>query len=1141
MNNTHKTWLRTFIPWLLFVISLTVTVWVWYVLQTNRTQTTYDHFESRVEHVKFAIDKRMAAYEHVLHDGVSLFATLPSVERQHFHNYVSRLQISEYYPGIRALAFSQRLRAAEKSAHIAKVRAEGLPNYSIKPEGQRDEYLPLVYLEPLAEEFKRGLGFDVFSEPIRRAAALKARDSGQAIITNKLVLAIEKQGDTTPGVVMYFPVYRQVGPLETVAQRREALLGFIASGFRLKELMQDIVGHNKLDINFEIYDGTQLSADSLLYQDTPTEGHYQAKIVQVAQLKIAGRAWTIRFSTLPEFDKNTHRHAPEVVLFGGLFVSLLLFGISWALATAREINSCLQAEISERQRIEDKLRYQEELLRLVIDSIPQYIFWKDINSVYLGCNRRFALLAGVGSPDKIVGKTDFDLPWKVKDSHAFRATDQRLIETNQPEYHLIETVQEAPLQQRWLDSSRIPLHGASGQVMGILVTFEDITERKQAEIELERSREAEKQANIELNQFKTTLDMTLDAVFMRDAETSNFIYANQGAVKKLGYTQEELLQMTPLALNPELTEALWRERMAPLLDGSQSSMTFETVSRHKDGMLIPVEVFIQYIQLPGQVNRFISIARDITERKQSEAALLQAKEAAEHARVEAEIANRAKSTFLANMSHELRTPLNGVLGYTQILSRDKSLTPKQQEGIDIIQRSGEYLLTLITDILDLSKIEAGKVELCPTDFHFSEFIQGIIELFKMRAGQKGIAFNYEPLSHLPTGIRADEKRLRQIFINLLSNAIKFTEMGGVTLKVGLIEIGAKGKGPDKWGIGQEEKAISHYPLPFTNEQLPVTKIRFQVEDTGTGIASDDLDKIFLPFQQVGESHSQAEGTGLGLAITKKLVEMMGGELHVESTLGQGSTFWMVLDLLEVSDLVKKSDKAEQPVIIGFEGLSRKILVVDDKWENRSVLVNLLTPLGFQLVEASDGQECLDKALQSHPDLIFTDLVMPVMDGFEATRQLRKIPEFKEMPIIATSASVFDLDQQESLDAGCSDFIGKPIRAEVLFEKLRIHLGLTWIYERESSADVVKENVAHSRSPGGLCKTDESVSVVGPSAQQAAVLFDLAMMGDIGGILEEIDRLEESDEQLAPFCDFVRQLAKSFDEEQICHLVEQYLQ
>jgi PAS domain S-box-containing protein len=1139
MNNTHKTWHRTFIPWLLFAISLTVTVWVWYVFQTNRTQTTYDQFESRVAHVKYAIESRMVAYEQVLRGGVSLFATLPSVERQHFHNYVNHLQISEYYPGIRALGFSQRLRAAEKQAYIAKVRAEGFPNYSIKPEGQRDEYLPLVYLEPLAEEFKRGLGFDALSEPTRRAAALKARDTGQATITNKLVLVIEKQGDTTPGVVMYFPVYQKLGPLETVAQRREALLGFITSGFRIKDLMQDIVGHHKLDINFEIYDGTQLSADSLLYQDTPTEGHYQAQLVQVVQLKIAGCTWTIRFSTLAEFDNNTHRHVPEVVLFGGLFVSLLLFGISWALAIAREMNSCLQAEICERQRIEDKLRHQEELLRLVIDSIPQYIFWKDINSVYLGCNRRFALLAGVGSPDKIVGKTDFDLPWKVEDSHAFRATDQRLIETNQPEYHIIETVQEAPLQQRWLDSSRIPLHEASGQVMGILVTFEDITERKQAEIELERSREAEKQANIELNQFKTTLDMTLDVVLMRDAETSNFIYANQGAVKKLGYTQEELLQMTPLALNPELTKALWRERMAPLVEGSQSSMTFETVSRHKDGTLIPVEVFIQYIQLPGQVNRFISIARDITERKQTEAALLQAKEAAEHARADAEIANRAKSTFLANMSHELRTPLNGVLGYTQILSRDKGLTAKQQEGIDIIQRSGEYLLTLITDILDLSKIEAGKVELCATDFHFSEFIQGIIDLFKMRAGQKGIAFNYEPLSRLPTGIRADEKRLRQILINLLSNAIKFTEMGGVTLKVGLVERGAMGKGLGEMGQGQQ--AISHYPSPITNDQLPVAKIRFQVEDTGTGIASDDLEKIFLPFQQVGESHSQAEGTGLGLAITKKLVEMMGGELHVESTLGQGSTFWMVLDLLEVSDLVKKSKKAEQPVIIGFEGLSRKILVVDDKWENRSVLVNLLMPLGFQLVEASDGQECLDKALQSHPDLIFTDLVMPVMDGFEATRQLRKRPEFKEVPIIATSASVFDLDQQESLDAGCNDFIGKPIRAEVLLEKLRIHLGLIWIYERESSADVVKENVAHSGPSGDLCKADDSAPVVGPSAEQAAVLFDLAMMGDIGGILEEIDRLEESDEQLVPFCDFVRQLAKSFDEEQICNLLEQYVQ
>ncbi len=1120
MNCTHKTFNRTILPWLMFILPIIATVWVSYILKTNITQTTYDQFDSRMEHVKFSIEKRMTAYEHVLRGGVSLFASIPSVERQHFRHYVNHLQINQYYPGIQALGFSQHITAAEKSAHIAKVRAEGFPNYSLQPEGQRDEYMPLVYIEPLTEEFKPGLGFDAFSEPTRRVATLKARDTGQATITGKLVLAIAKPDDTTPGVVMYFPVYHQGMPLETVAQRREALLGFVSSGFHINDLMQEITGRKKLDIHFEIYDGTQPNTDTLLYQNVPLNKHYRPQFVQTDQLEIAGRIWTVRFSTLPEFDRNMHNHTPNMVLFGGMFVSLLLFGITRALAATREINSRLQTQIGERRQIEDQLRYQEELLRLVIDGIPQYIFWKDHKSVYLGCNRRFALLAGVGSPDNIVGKTDFDLPWKAEDSYACRALDQHLIETKRPEYHVIEMFQETPEQQKWLDTSRIPLHDSSGNVMGILITFEDITERKLAEIELKRSRVAEKQANIELNQFKTTLDMTLDAVLMRDAETSQFIYANQGAVKKLGYSQQELLQMTPLSLNPKHTTESLHELMAPLVEGTQTSTIFETVIPHKNGTLIPVEIFNQYIQLPGQINRFISIARDITERKQAEKELLKAKEAAEQAKLEAEIANSAKSAFLANMSHELRTPLNGILGYTQILSRDKSLTPKQKEGIDIIQRSGEYLLTLINDILDLSKIEAGKVELNPTDFHFGEFIQGITDLFQMRAKQKGIAFNYEPLSHLPTGIRADEKRLRQILLNLLSNAIKFTDLGGVTLKVGVVEEGQR---------VMDTRAI-------TDNHLPMIKIRFQLEDTGTGIAADELEKIFLPFQQVGNNQShQAEGTGLGLAITKKLVEVMGGELHVNSTLGQGSTFWIVLEVVEVSNLVRKSIQAEQPVITGFEGLSRQILVVDDKWENRSVLVNLLTPLGFQTQEAGDGQECLDKALQSPPDLILIDLVMPIMDGFEATRQLRKIPKFKDLPIIAASASVFDLDKQESLDAGCSDFIGKPIRVEILLEKLTIHLGLTWIYERESFAKIAGDN-ANRHTSEGLSPT----TLEGPSPEQAAALFDLAMMGDIGGIIEQLEQLEQSDEQLVPFCRFIRQLAKNFDEEQICHLVEQYI-
>ncbi|MCV6637502.1 MAG: ATP-binding protein [Thiotrichaceae bacterium] len=470
----------------------------------------------------------------------------------------------------------------------------------------------------------------------------------------------------------------------------------------------------------------------------------------------------------------------------------------------------------------------------------------------------------------------------------------------------------------------------------------------------------------------------------------------------------------------------------------------------------------------------------------------------------AEQANQAKSTFLANMSHELRTPLNGILGYTQILQRDKTLTRKQLDEIDVIHRSGEYLLTLINDILDLSKIEANRFELYPTDFSLDEFLHGIIDLFTIRAQDKDISFNYEQLSVLPMGIRADEKRLRQIMINLLSNAVKFTDRGGVTLKV----------------------------------RFDATKqlLHFQVEDTGIGIEEQDLVKIFDPFQQVGGYlTAKVEGTGLGLSITKRLVSLMGGELQVTSKIGRGSQFAFSIQTPTVSELIKKQATEQQHIIIGFEGEQKHILVVDDRWENRSILVKLLEPLGFLVTEAQDGDDALNCIDTSLPDLILTDLVMPILDGFEFTRQARQIPALKQTPILALSASVFEEQQQASLAVGCNKFLPKPIQIDVLLSELQHYLNLTWIYDEDSTSHLILE-----KKQPVLKEVIENIHF-NLDQKDAAQLYDFAMAGDIAAIKEYTTVLWTNNPELEVLATQIITLADSFDDGRILELVEPYLE
>jgi PAS domain S-box-containing protein len=773
----------------------------------------------------------------------------------------------------------------------------------------------------------------------------------------------------------------------------------------------------------------------------------------------------------------------------------------------RIVRLTIATDITKRKQAEEALQKSEERFDLALQGANDGLWdWNlEINQIYH--SPRFKEILGFAehefsdTPDEYVTRVHPD------DVTQLTTTLSGYLNKEIPSYEHIHRIQHREGHYLWVLARAVAIWNQQDKPIRIVGTIVDITVQKEAEEQLQQTMQQVKKSEQLL---KTVINATPDWIFVKD-NNYRYLLANQSFAKALATQPEQMVGKNDEEIgfpkeqifgNPKKGIEGFRVDDQAALSGKTLHNPYDP-AKFADGT---VHVF-DTLKMPlrdesGHIFAMLGFSRDITERTRVEKALLLAKESAEQAKIEAENANKAKSTFLANMSHELRTPLNGILGYTQILERDKTLDEKQQEGIGIIQRSGEYLLTLINDILDLSKIEAGKIEIYATDFNFNVFIQGITELFQMRSQQKGIAFNYEPLSHLPLGIRTDEKRLRQILINLLGNAIKFTEKGGVDLKIG-----------------------------YDNE-----KIRFQIEDTGIGIASYEIDKIFLPFQQVGDPDYQAEGTGLGLSITKKLVEMMGGELHVESQLGHGSTFWFALNLPDISELIKVK-KTEQPVVIGFEGAPHKILVVDDKWENRLVLVNLLKPLGFEMVEANNGQEYLEKAKQNCPDLILTDLVMPVMDGFEATRQLRKLSACHEVKVIAVSASVFDSDQKESLEAGCDDFINKPIHVEELLEKLKIHLGLIWIYERDASGNLNHHSTTEESTEN--LASEEEMEFVGPSPEQAAVLFDLAMMGDIAEIVAEIEKLEKSEQKLQPFCRKIRELAKAFDEEQICELVGQY--
>jgi two-component system sensor histidine kinase EvgS len=467
------------------------------------------------------------------------------------------------------------------------------------------------------------------------------------------------------------------------------------------------------------------------------------------------------------------------------------------------------------------------------------------------------------------------------------------------------------------------------------------------------------------------------------------------------------------------------------------------------------------------------------------------------ARTAAEAANRAKDEFLASMSHELRTPLHAILGYADLLRGGPSGQAMRKDALEAIASSGRHLLALINDLLDLSRIRAGHLELSPAPVRLRALLDEIVAMVRVDAHNKGLEFFLDLGPDLPETVLADDKRLRQILLNLLGNAIKFTDAGRVTLGV--------------------------RAAPAAEGQV---ELRFSVEDTGIGIAPQDRERIFAPFEQAERGHQRESGVGLGLSISREFAHLMGGVIEVDSRPGGGSRFHLTVAFPQIAQ--RPAEPAVRRLIAGYEGRRRCILVADDQNENRQLLRQMLEPLGFDVALASDGEEAADVALRCHPDLVLMDLRMPVRNGFEAAATIRRVPGLETVPIVAASASSADLARAEADPGSFAHCLHKPFQTEDLLEVIARMLGLAWRYGQAESVAIGDHEPA-------------SAALLLPPQETVEELLDLARLGKLVRVEQIAAELDQRDARLRPFARRVLELAHGFDEDRLVALLQDCLE
>ncbi len=982
------------LSWFVLLVGLALSVGGWWILHDQSVQQDRARFARLEEHVLVQIDARFTPIEQALHAGRTILASDMNVPSDRWRAFCDSMA-PFFDHGVVGLGCVERTARADFAALERRIRAGGEPDFTVEKKGSEDPAYIVTHIEPLARN-RHALGKDVASGVTRRAAAEEAMRTGLPVITR--TIGVIEGGGKVPGNLLFLPVYAPLPEHADAALRTQPLRGWVYASLRIDLLLRGLLNDTDNQIALSVTDAAEAPGAEPIFSsvEAKSHGNLRPTLSSSVVLPIFGRSWRIRLETTPAFDRRGDRDAAWFVLCGGALLSLLAAGLTMTLVESRGRALALARDVtSSLGRAEEQARK----LALVASRTANAVLITDADWRIEWANDSFLRFFGYEF-DEIKGRRPGELLSGPDSSPEAIAAIDTACHAGQAFHGEILNYTKSG-EPRWMELDIQPVKAASGRITGYLALQLDITERKRIQQTL-----TQKEAELRFIFNSAPIGLSWRWV---GPDGQQRRLTNDAHVMILGVSREQMADMSIFRSLSDPADWEQQQRLYERLErGEIDHFSIEKRYRRLDGRIVWAELTFHRFRSEHGGFQEVSTVVDLTPLKQQSAELQKAKEAAE-------AANRAKSQFLAMMSHEIRTPMNGVIGMTSLLL-DSELSQQQRDYVETIRNSGETLLTIINDILDFSKIESGRLDLERAEFGLEQVINGALDLLAPRAAEKNLLLRCEMDEGMPVVVRGDPTRLRQILVNLVGNAVKFTPKGEVMLAA---RVAAR--------------------------EATRTELLFAVRDTGIGIAPDALARLFQPFSQVDASTSRRfGGTGLGLVISKRLVEMMGGRLWVESQEAQGSTFYFTI-LVEVvgtsrspfaSHQAKSSVVPAAPVAMPPSGPAsrpERVLIAEDNGVNQKVAALMLEKLGFRADVAGDGREVLQALKRQHYDIILMDVQMPELDGLEAARAIRlEWSERADRPwIIALTANAMESDRHACMAAGMDDYISKPIIYEEL--------------------------------------------------------------------------------------------------------------